>query len=87
MLCFSEFPQQKIQGFQFQFLDSKCLVQHFDSSIIPEAFGGKCQRFPNLLSSLNKKITSEDYLLHFDEMIKELQTLEVEKKRKVFLFN
>ena len=87
LMCFSDTHKQKIPGFPFHFFPLRELMKYIDSAVIPEEYGGKSKRFPNLLSGLNFKVATEDYLLHFDELIKDLQNLEVEKKRKVSKFS
>ena len=83
LICFSDTNKQKIPGFPFQFFPLRELMIYCDASIIPEEYGGKSKKFPNFLNGLNLKQAAEDYLLHFDELIRDLQNLEVEKKRKV----
>lgn len=82
--AFSGNIDQKIPGFSLKLLPLKQLTEYIDPSYIPEVYGGKAKEFPNLLSGINKKPSNDDFMIDFENLIKEMQFLEIEREKKVF---
>ena len=87
MLVFSDKPNEKIPGFSFKMNPLKDLLNFINPTYVPQIYGGLALKFPNLLSGVYKKVNSDDFMLDFDHLIRELQALEIEKKKKVLYIN